>query len=299
LLGWFFKVDNLSVHQKVRSGWVIIQSTPVQKSVFLKNLLEKRFPSYSFSFHKFANFKKTAQGLKKPDGIIAELKTLTTGSLKLFDHMMKTFKDCPIILIINPHGFHLLNQKRKAALHSTVVALSETKSLDYLLQLPRLVEEVGRKKRLKAQNERLQRLVEKKFPQISSFDPSKNLQFPLQGREGLGELLSNEDSPSQCGLKITLSSWTRLKAKLGDIAQVEVLDLLSRMIQQVVRNSDRVLRAKENEFLIFLSNTDTRNLSKCKDRLEEALKSVKIQFNKKDLRVPFSIASMDSHPQSS
>jgi PleD family two-component response regulator len=282
------------VHQKSGAGWVIIQSTPVTKSVFLKNLLEKRFPSYRFSYQRFAGFKKAAIKLKKPDGVIAELKMLSSASLKTFDLLIKGFKDIPIILIVSPTGFQLLNQKRKKQLHSSLVALSETKSLDYLIQLPRLIEEVGRKKRLKAQNERLQRLMEKRFPQINSFDPARNTNDPSQTREVLGELMRQEDRHSQCGLKITLRRWTDIKTNLGDTAQGEVVDLLSRMIQSVVRNSDRVLRAKENEFLIFLSNTDRRHLSKCKERLEQALSSLKIQSNQRERKIPFSISSMET-----
>ncbi|MBN8554496.1 MAG: hypothetical protein J0L93_03545 [Deltaproteobacteria bacterium] len=270
-------------------------NAPATKSVFLKNLLEKRFPTYHFSYFRFAEFK--APALKKidaPDGVIAEIKNFTSTSLKTFDAITKAHKNSPIILIVTPSGFQLLNQKRKKVLHSCIVALSETKSLDYLIQLPRLIEEIGRKKRLKAQNERLQRLVEKKFPQLSSFDPARSLSCPIQSRQILGELLGPREDKSKFGLKITLNSWSRAKSALSDIGTTEVIDLISRMIQSAVRNSDRILHNKENEFLIFLSNADSSHLSKCKDRLEDALKGLKIHSNKREWRLPFVISSIET-----
>lgn len=274
--------------------WIVFESSPSSKTVFLNDLLKKRFPKFRFHFHKFYDLSSAKKALKlKPAGIIVELKTFSSTSLKIFDKFTKDFREVPQILILNPTGFQLLNQKRKEKLHKAMIAISETTSLDYLIQLPRMIEEAGRKRLLRYQNERLQRLLQHRSPAVT-FGPSPLTEI-IENEKVLAEILNNEclDGPNhQCGLKIQLRNWGRLSSNLGEIAQNEVLELVSRMINQSVRNSDRVLRSKEDEFTIFLAHTDASNISRCKERIEKRLLDLRIRSNQKELSLPFSISSI-------
>lgn len=207
---------------------------------------------------------------------------------------MKDFKDVPQIIILSPSGFQLLNQKRKDMLHQAMIAISETTSLDYLIQLPRMIEEAGRKRLLKYQNERLQRLLQNQSPS-AGFAPNSRTEIIETGK-ALTEILNTEcldGRNSPCGLKIQIKRWQRMSRQLSEIAQNEVLEVISRIINQSVRNSDRVLRSSEDEFTIFLSHTEASNLTRCKDRIERTLSELRILSNNRELRLPFSISALE------
>jgi diguanylate cyclase (GGDEF)-like protein len=175
-----------------------------------------------------------------------------------------------------------------------MIAISETTSLDYLIQLPRMIEEAGRKRLLRFQNERLQRLLQHRMP-TADFGPNPRTEI-IKNEKVLTHLMNSQclDGRSeQCGLKIQLKHWRRFSKNLGDIAQNEVLELVSRMINKSVRNSDRVLRSKEDEFTIFLSHTDVSNLNRCKERIHQTLSEIRILSNQNELELPFSISSIE------
>lgn len=276
--------------------WVVLESSPHSKTVFLKDLLKKRFPHCNFNFHAFYDSKSAKKALKlRPSGVIAELKTFSQTSLKLFDRFFSDYREIPHILILSPAGFQLLNQKRKDKLHQAMIALSETTSLDYLIQLPRLIEEAGRKRLLKAQNERLQRLLKTHTPS-HSFGPSPLTEI-VENRKAISEIIRSDcidGREGQCGLRIQLRQWRRHSRQMGEIAQNEVLELISRLINKSVRNSDRVLRSKEDEFTIFLAHTDASHLTRCKERIERTLSEIRISTNQREVELPFSISPINS-----
>lgn len=271
---------------------MVIQSASSSKIVFLQELLKKKFPTYAF-----VHTKNTKPFLKQAwDGIILEMKMLNDLSLSLYDKIQKNFRNVPKILVLTPPGYQWFMSKRKNVLDHSLIILSDTKSLDYVLQLPRFIEEVGRKKRLRMQNERLQRLIEKRIPSIQSFNPSNRGSLSINSREMIRDFLTDDLQSRRshpCGLKLTVKSWSRVRSSIGNAAQNEVVDLLYRLISGIVRNSDRVLRSAEDEFLIFLSNTQSANLSRCKERLEKALDCVRIEANSRTLKLPVAIASLD------
>ncbi len=162
--------------QNWEAAWTIIQSTHLPKSVFLKNILEKKFPSCSFIYRKFSSadfHKKRKEFISGTcDGVISELKSIVGESLRLFDKIVREYRDVPHILVLTPMGYELLKKHRKKVLDRAMVILSETKSLDYLMQLPRFIEEVGVKHRLRAQNERLHKLIQKRLKKEAHFDGS-------------------------------------------------------------------------------------------------------------------------------
>ncbi|MDB5038275.1 MAG: hypothetical protein JWQ35_1803 [Bacteriovoracaceae bacterium] len=290
------KVDNLNVRGKSFPTWMVVQSSPSTKAVFLNNILKKKFPGYSFLHSKWASesFQKIVK--ENLDGIILEIKTLTEASLSIYDKFNKFYKATPKILVITPKAYQWLSVRRRDALDHSLVVLSEIKSLDYILQLPRFIEEVGRKRRLRFQNERLQRLVEKRIPHLHSFRSTLQEAEGINSRDMIEDLLADDKQNNrahQCGLKLKITSWKRLRNSLGATAQNELADLLSRLINGIVRNSDRVLRSADDEFLIFLSNTQSSNLSRCKDRLEKALRSFRIEANNRNLKLPIEIAAID------
>jgi hypothetical protein len=275
--------------------WLVIQSSPSSKASFLRELLRKKFPTYSFLHSKPFQDKKR---LPKDsfDGIILELKSLSKSTLSIYDKLNKTYRNNAKILVVTPNGYQLLNLRRKKALDHSLIILSETKSLDYILQLPRFIEEVGRKKRLRLQNERLQRLIRMRLPHLQSFSGSLSDSISVNTKETIRDLLGEDArgrNNQQCGLKLKLKTWDKIRNILNSSAQTEVFDLIYRLIHGIVRNSDHVLRSAEDEFLIFLSNTQEANLSRCKERLERALKSFRIEANSQSLRFPVQIVSLD------
>ena len=274
---------------------MVVQSSPSPKSVFVNGFLEKKFPSYTFTYMKCTSQSFRLSAKEALDGIILELKTFSDSAIAAYDKIHRQFKNIPKILVVTPSTYQWLGLKRKKALDHSLVLLSETKSLDYILQLPRFIEEVGKKKRLRLQNERLQRLVEKRIPHLHGFGISQNLNTLPNYEETIDGLISENTSPRQmqCGLKLKLKTWTKLRSALGTTAQNEVLDLLYRIINSVVRNSDRVLRSAEDEFMIFLSNTQNTQLARCRERLERALKSFRVEANNRMLRLPIQIAALD------
>src|SRR5258708_7006426 len=103
----FFAWDNSPVREIAGSVWTIVESTRLAKSMFLKNFLSKRFPNYVFSYQKFVSDckkSKTSPLKQKPDGVVAELKSLSEEALRGFDKFTKEFRNFPIIMILTPAG---------------------------------------------------------------------------------------------------------------------------------------------------------------------------------------------------
>ncbi len=218
------------------------------------------------------------------DGLIIELKSLSPQNLEYFDRINSVYGAVPKIYVLTPAGYRLLSEKRKAKVDHSLIVLSEVVSLDYLIQLPRLIEEVGLKRKLKMQNERLQKLISKKMPMIEASQARASSVFVRN--------LLNDDL--QQGLRVTLNSWTTIKRKLGsDAARAEVLEVFGRLIGGVIRQSDRVLHSNENEFLIFLSNASKVTIERCKNRLEESLRLFNVSADDQELDLPFQIAPLE------
>lgn len=271
----------------VEGSWVVIKSSPLSKCHLLKGLLEKQYPQFHFHYYRFnktyfGSNQKIDQSIRQQClGVIAELKQLKLSTLSYFDRLLKQFSKKPLILILSPQSFKILSEKRKTRLFQHMMIISELKSLDYLTQLPRLMDEVCLRQRLRQENEKLRKMIALE----SSIDDS------------LDRLIrSPENIPTQKGLKITLLRWNQVREKIGKPAQSEVLEAVSRMISRAVRSSDRVLHSKDNEFLVFLSNIDRQQQSRCMQRVREKLSSIQISANTKDINVPFSIRSIDQLP---
>ncbi len=208
---------------------------------------------------------------------------------------MKHYKGIPFILVLSPTVFTAINARARKILDDAVVVLSDIKSFEYVLQLPRLMEEVSRKRRLRHQNERLQRMllerqgqpIEEKILALGSANDFS------QTRRIVDDLLKSDRSPG-CALKVTLKNWSRTKNSFSPAGQTEILDLVVRLIGRVVRNSDRVLRSEEDEFTVFLSNAHPGTLNRCKERLESSLGDLRIEANEREIRFPFSISTIQS-----
>lgn len=267
--------------------WVVIKSSPLSRSHLLRALLERQFPKIHFHYLRFNKLhfgpgKKIDLKLRSnAHGVIAELKQLQKTGLSYFDRLVKQFVHQPIIFILSPESFSLLSATRKKILFQHMMVISELKSLDYLTQLPRLMDEVSLRSRLKQENERLRELIASE----KSID------------ESLDFVLSEENPHStQKGLKITLKDWNRFKSKVGQHAQSEVIEAFSRMISRAVRSSDRILHSRENEFLVFLSNIDRVQQARCMQRVKEKLSSIEIAANTRHLDIGFSVNSIEHLP---
>jgi len=279
------------VRGRLGSSWVIVENARREKSTFLKNFLSKRFPKHSFFYRKLQQATSAHRATKSAtlEGVIAELKSLNEQSLPLIDRLHKEYKNCPMILILTPAVYQVLNRRRKRLLDRTTVLISETKSLDYLIQLPRFMDEVGRKRRLRFQNERLQRLAERHLPNFNG----QGFSAGGSSERDLLPTLMSRDRSSQCGLKVKIQNWRQTSKVLGEFGRNEVVDLVSRMIHEIVRNTDRVLRSQEDEFIIFLSNASPDHTNRCKDRLEKALENFTLSSNERDLKFPFAISALE------
>lgn len=270
----------------------MIKSTPVQRTPLLKSLLSERFPQSEFHYYRFSesNLKKLSQ-LKNfhPDGLIAELKNIKDSSLKAFDRLCKHFRDLHMIFILSPLSYSLLNQRRKKVLNASTVILSELKSLDYLAQLPRVIDDIGLRIRLQNENRELQELMDKSGLMPQAFAPSPPLSDQLPTRT---IYRTRKENGSGSGIRVKIQKWPQIKRYLNQSAQAEFIDTLSRLIAGAVRSSDRVLRSKENEFLVFLSNMDAHHLGICTQRIEDSLTRVELKANQTELQIPFSIQAL-------
>jgi len=272
------------VREKTEAKWLIFQTSPLSKSFLLKGLLAKRFPRFHFQYSKFCKEEFTPKSFRASEscGIIAELKNFTKTQMRLLDRFWSLVKDQAVILVVTPECFKLLRKARPSIVQNATIVLSEFKSLDYVVQLPRLIEEVGKKNRLKNQNERLARMMEKTMERRNE-----------ASTPALGDIFEASTQKDLCGLHISLKKWEILKRKIGIIGHQEVLESIGRMINSAVRNSDRILRWKEDEFLIFLSNAEPRHLNMCRDRVERMLSSINLQANNKEVSIPFAVKPLE------
>ncbi|PIR22199.1 MAG: hypothetical protein COV44_09285 [Deltaproteobacteria bacterium CG11_big_fil_rev_8_21_14_0_20_45_16] len=263
------------------SRWIVIKQTPINRTPLLKSVLADRFPEIEFEYTRFTSknlakiFRERASGPFK--GVIAELKSFTEDSLKDFDFLYKARENAACILILSPASYSVLNKRRHAALAKCSMLLSEPKSLDYLSHLPRLLEDIGLKTRLRAQNERLRKMV--KAPQEvfteRIFDHG---------------LAANSLPPA--GLRIIVKEWERIQKHLGHEARKELSSQFVSQICRVVRNSDQVMQYKENEFVIFLTNVSLKQVRECRSRLQECLAKINLRANNKDLNLAFQLSPL-------
>jgi GGDEF domain-containing protein len=229
------------------------------------------------------------------DGVIMELKAFTIDNVNALDRITKKLKGIPTILVATPASYQVLISSRRGQIDQSLVILSEQKSLDFVIQLPRFIEDVATKRRLRLQNERLQRMLAKTSP-AQHFLPSTTAPEPQMVKQVL-RVDREAHQGQQCALKISFKNWNRIAKTIGASGRVEVLELISRLIHKSVRNSDRVLRSAEHEFLVLLSNTRSVHLARCKERLERALKALALEKDSRPVRLAFAISSLETYAQ--
>lgn len=262
----------------------------MSKSHLLRGLLKRQFPSLQFDYVRFNQLKfseksKTKKNLSLPmHGAIVELKYLKSNGLRKFDQLFKEFSQIPLIFILSPQSFSLFSPARKKLIFEHMMILSEIKSLDYLTQLPRLMEEVSFRHKIRKENDDLRKLIQTERPLDRSLHSA---------------LRAPKSKSSQKGLKITLNQWGRVRNRFGTVAQNEILDAFSRMISRAVRASDRVLRNRDNEFIVFLSNVETSQQRQCMQRVKDKLMSIEILENTRKLGLNFSISPVANLPPAS
>ena len=249
-----------------------------------KDLLARKLPLMQFHFTKFQSAElKKRSFLDQMDAVIAELKSIDRSDLKLVDHLWKKLRSRPAIFVVSPDGYQLLSKLRPQIVQKAVVLLSEIKSLDYFIQLPRLIEDIGQKVNLKNQNERLLKLI-KSATESLEFGSVDDLPR---------EVLISSARNSQCGLQIRISQWSKLRKSLGVFGHMAFMEFLSRTINSAVRNSDRVLHSKEDEFIVFLSNAEPKHVKLCKARIEKSLEAIQLSSDQRRLKVPFIVQPLE------
>jgi GGDEF domain-containing protein len=267
--------------------WNIIHSLPSSKATLLQSFLAKKFPTFDFLVQRFDT--SLSIDVSKSSGAILELKDLKNADLKVLDKLWRRCKSIPTLAILTPQSYQLMKQRRPEFLADISIILSDLKSLDYIPQIPRWIDSASRRNRLKSQNERLKRLMAKAFGALDEIPD----QGPGDSREFAEDLVQGIAGKPFCGLRVSLRRWNGLKKKLGAIGHREVIDSIGRMINSAVRNSDRVLHWKEDEFLIFLSNTEPKNLKLCQSRVEQLLSSFTITADQRKVSVPFSVKTVE------
>lgn len=276
------------------ASWVIIQSAPKSKSSFLQGVLERRYPDFEFAYLRFneRDFSKSKKLSRiEKMGILIEAKHLREKDLPLFDRYLKRYKEEAVILILSPTTYSLLRKRRKKTLQTCTVTISDIKNLDYLINIPRLIEDVILRTHLKKENARLRALIDQCRPD------ERALPLTTQSDAQMTNDLIEENETKR-GIKIRLSRWDSLKNNLGDLGQIEFTELLTRAISSTIRNSDRILRSKENEFIVFLPKSGKPHVEQCLKRLNDSLKSIVVTTNQQTLSVPFTLRSFEGHPQS-
>lgn len=274
--------------------WVVIKSTPIARTPLLKSVLSKRFENIAFQYLRYSEAALTKEWQSKsppPQGVVAELKILSEKALPLFDQLLTNYKRTPVIFILSPKSYSLLNQKRRNRLYQQTLVLSELKSLDYLAQLPRLIDDVLLKKKLEAENKKLTELMKTQGLRQQGFAAD----IPLGEEMPVDELLGTDTCPSRFskkGLVIRLSKWHQLSEKLSSAAEAEIIAALSRLLAGAVRSSDRVLRSRDDEFIVFLSNIQKDQLRLCTQRVTHSLDQFQISADGRHIPLSFSIEAL-------
>jgi len=275
--------------------WIVLRNNPVSQSSLLRSVLSSRFPNCEFEFKRFQERSiaklSTVLKKKKPLGILIELKKLDEAQLPVFDSLHRASGTCQKILVLSPESYRLLHKRRRKKLHLCTLLLSEMKSLDYISQLPRLMDQVGVRQALQVKNERLQSLV----GQQSWDDADSHYQ---QLPAGFPDRLASPDEEHR-GIKVTVKRWTTLKESIGHFAAQELMSSLSRTLSQAVRGSDRILRSQENEFVVFLAGINEQQLHRCLERINQALDCIQLVQNQTKKNLPFQVTQLDHLPFSS
>ncbi len=249
-----------------------------------KDLLSRKIPAMQFQFERFHSSQmKQKNLLERIDAVIAEIKAIDRSELKLVDQLWKKLRSRPAIFVVSPHVYQLLSKSRPVIAQKAVILLSEVKSLDYFIQLPRLIEDIGQKLSLRNQNERLLKLIRSATESIEVGSRDDNPR----------EHLISGARQSQCGLPIRIAQWSRIKRSLGTFGHVAFMEFLGRTINSAVRNSDRVLHSKEDEFIVFLSNAEPKHVKLCKARIEKSLELIHLSADQRRLKVPFVVQTLE------
>ena len=260
-------------------NWVIFQTTPSSRAFCLKDILQKKFPQHSFSYFRNGDSPRL---LNRAQALIFEFKGLTSANLRQFDSLLRKSEKIPRIFIVTPVGYRLLRERRPHHIDNGLVILSDAVSLDYLLHIPRLVQEVDAKSDLTRRNEELRRLIQGKIQEIHS-----------EGTEDVVDRLLDEKSGPLFRLRVTMPRWHAVAKALGsEIARTTLFETLRRSIAQSVRQSDQILHAKENEFLIYLNHTSEGQIRRCKERIQKSLAQIEIQANDRALDCPFKVVAI-------
>ncbi len=258
--------------------WLVVKTPPSYRNLeLLKSILSNRFPAIKFDYQGLQGsmFKKltSANGF---DGVIAVLKSFHEKNLPLYDRLLKKFAQSEIIFVLSPKTYQILNARRKNTLNRSLFLMSETKCLDYLATLPRFIEEVRLRHRLKRENEALQKMFR------------QNWDGPLPAEFELNE----PDYPrTKRQLSIKIENWKRIAKHLSSVGEIEIDQAILRLLSSAIRSDDHVLRRNEDEYLVLLYDLESVQLKKCMKRISSALKGLQLEANEKTIPLRFKLSA--------
>ncbi len=264
--------------------WLVLKTPPLSRNlVLLKSILSSRFPQIDFEYKRFQ--KPLFSKIKKVtgvDGIIAVLKNFETAQLPLFDQLVKKFSRSEIIFVLSPKTYQILNKKRKKTLNASLFLLSEVKCLDYITALPRLIDQVSVRHKLKRENEALQKLFRQNWEGPLPAEWTESSWHP--------QTLERHQPPQ---ISIRLANWSQISKELGSIAEIEFDQMIQRLLSSNIRGGDRVMRRHQNEYLLLFSDLDKNQLKKCKQRLQQSLKELRLEANEKSIPIKVQVSQPD------
>jgi hypothetical protein len=272
--------DNQAVRALKGVRWLVIKTPPLSRNfILLKSILSSRFPHIKFEYQRFQkSLNSKISNMTGVDGVIAVLKNFEADQIALFDRLTKKFSRSEIIFVLSPKTYQILQRRRKKALDRSLFLLSEIKCLDYIAALPRLINEVSLRHRLRRENDELQKLFR------------QNWDGPLPEEfkeEGWSDPVITSERDHQ--IAIRFMNWSKISKDLGQVAELEFDQIIQRVLSSSIRGSDRVMRRKQNEYLLFFNDVDTRQLQKCKQRLSKSLKALQLSANNKRIPLRFQL----------
>ena len=153
--------------------------------------------------------------------------------------------------------------------------MSEIKCLDYFATLPRFIEEVSLRHRLRRQNETLQNLFKQNWdgPLPAEFDTVEETEYPRVKKQ----------------VVVKFDNWKAVSQQLGTVAEVEFDQAVLRLISSSIRGGDHVLRRKDDEYLVLLHDVESAQLKKCIKRITSSLNGLRLETNNRKLALRFKL----------
>jgi GGDEF domain-containing protein len=145
-----------------------------------------------------------------------------------------------------------------------------------------LIDQVSVRHKLKRENEALQKLFRQNWEGPLPAEWTESSWHP--------QTLERHQPPQ---ISIRLANWSQISKELGSIAEIEFDQMIQRLLSSNIRGGDRVMRRHQNEYLLLFSDLDKNQLKKCKQRLQQSLKELRLEANEKSIPIKVQVSQPD------